>query len=300
MRLTQASMIALLTVLFISNSAAAQGRWEAFNNANTGFKGAVVCPVDDKEQANYFCYMVGCQNQKPLAHRVFFHGGVLPKSIQARVLVDGRDAGHMTFSHTGQTDYEDYHAPYDLAAHGALIAALKSGTRAELVLMDGTSGEVVNRTAMSLRGSSKALDSAVRQCSLPPPPPVQEPLALAKARVEKDCQTLDGTVTVEDGAVIKEDFDHDGLVDEVIDYAQITCDKAASLFCGSAGCPMEFYRQQQDGGFVRIGGGHMYGYQVTVKPVITLNLHGSACGKIGAAGCRKSFTVENNDLVPLE
>ncbi|WP_299937522.1 hypothetical protein [uncultured Pelagimonas sp.] len=300
MHLVKALMMALLALCCVSTSAVAQGRWEAFDNANTGFKGAVVCPVDDKEQANYFCYMVGCQNQKTLAHRIFFHGEVLPETLQARVLVDGNEAGRMTFTHTGQTDYEDYHAPYDLAAHGSLIGALKSGTRAELVLMDGTSGEVVNRTAMSLRGSSKALDSAARQCALPPPPPVQEPLALAKAKVEKDCRTFGGSVTVQDGAVIKEDFDRDGLLDQVIDYAQITCDKAASLFCGSAGCPMEFYRQQQGGGFVRIGGGHMYGYQVTVKPVITLNLHGSACGKIGAAGCSKSFTVENNDLVPLK
>ncbi|WP_299924384.1 hypothetical protein [uncultured Pelagimonas sp.] len=300
MHLVKALMMAFLALCCVSTSAVAQGRWEAFDNANTGFKGAVVCPVDDKEQANYFCYMVGCQNQKPLAHRIFFHGGVLPETLQARVLVDENEAGRMTFTHTGQTDYEDYHAPYDLAAHGSLIGALKSGTRAELVLMDGTSGEVVNRTAMSLRGSSKALDSAARQCALPPPPPVQEPLALAKAKVEKDCRTFGGSVTVQDGAVIKEDIDRDGLLDQVIDYAQITCDKAASLFCGSAGCPMEFYRQQQRGGFVRIGGGHMYGYQVTVKPVITLNLHGSACGKIGAAGCSKSFTVENNVLVPLK
>ncbi len=300
MHFSTAIIFALMAFWLGSTSAAAQGRWQAFDNAKTGFKGAVVCPIDDKELANYFCYMVGCQNQKPLAHRVFFHGGVLPQSLQARVLVDGKEAGRMTFTHTGQTDYEDYHAPYDLAAHGSLIGALKSGTRAELVLKDGTSGEVVNRTAMSLRGSSKALDSAARQCALPPPPGVKEPLALARAKVERDCGNLGGVVTVQDGAVIKEDFDRDGLVDEVIDYSQITCDKAASLFCGSAGCPMEFYRQQQGGGFVRIGGGHMYGYQVTVKPVITLNLHGSACGKIGAAGCSKSFTVENNDLVPLK
>lgn len=301
MRFWKMALMGLATSLGLAAQAEAQTRWDTFENVQTGYKGALVCPVNDRETGNYFCFMVGCQGDGPLLHRFFFVGGDLPQDLDAQMVVDGKVVGRMAFSHTGETEYEDYVGDYDLGSHGGMIAALKSGRRADLVLQSKIDGAELYRARLTLKGSSKALDFASKSCALPAPPPIEDPLAAAKKKVEDSCSGFQGsTVTLRDGAMREEDFDRDGLTDQIIDYSNIICDKVPTLLCGSAGCPMEFYRQQAEGGFVRVGGGHMYGYSVTVQPVITLNLHGSACGKVGAAGCTKSFTIKDNKMVPLQ
>lgn len=84
------------------------------------------------------------------------------------------------------------------------------------------------------------------------------------------------------------DLNGDGLKDWIFDYGHVDCDGAASFFCGSAGCTMQIVVSDGSGRWVEKFNGNAQGYKITARKgrtVVKLGLHGSACGKIGAAPC---------------
>lgn len=126
-----------------------------------------------------------------------------------------------------------------------------------------------------------SLAPAMQAVAAPPLPSVVE------ARVEqdvKDCDTHDAKF--EKGFITRRDVNGDGKEDYILDYGHYSCGGSHN-FCGSGGCSMAIY-VSRDGGhvmamddlvrdihFKTIGG----------RPAMLLGLHGSACGKMGAAAC---------------
>lgn len=101
-----------------------------------------------------------------------------------------------------------------------------------------------------------------------------------EARAE--CAGFDGGVLdVPDAAGIRTDLTGDGR-GWILDYAQMSCSTAASLFCGSGGCLAAL-----------VVGDHVttrmsQGLEVVTfgaKPVVLIEVHGSLCGGINPTPC---------------
>lgn len=90
------------------------------------------------------------------------------------------------------------------------------------------------------------------------------------------------------GFLTRKDINADGVEDFVLDYGAFSCGGMASIYCGSAGCVTVVFASLPGGSFVKAFDGNVQALSfVTVagKPAIRLGLHGSSCGKVGAAEC---------------
>jgi hypothetical protein len=85
----------------------------------------------------------------------------------------------------------------------------------------------------------------------------------------------------------------------VHDFNALDCQGAASLFCGSAGCPVAVFLSP---GYRVQPLGHVQGWRVepgTPLPTMVLSLHGSSCGRAGAAGCERRIGWNGRELAAL-
>lgn len=114
---------------------------------------------------------------------------------------------------------------------------------------------------------------------------------IADARAE--CRSVGGkSMSVSGEAVESVDLNGDGLQDYLVDYGQFGCNGAASLFCGTAGCRVEAVVATSPTQYRRVQLDNLRGFEVVKVDNVTLlqvNLHGSACGKVGAYDCVKRW-----------
>jgi hypothetical protein len=88
--------------------------------------------------------------------------------------------------------------------------------------------------------------------------------------------------------VTTRDINADGRPDYVLDYAKFKCGQDTTYFCGSAGCLTQVYASRPDGSYVQALDENVRRLrfaQLKGRPAMLLDLHGSACGKVGAAAC---------------
>lgn len=84
------------------------------------------------------------------------------------------------------------------------------------------------------------------------------------------------------------DLNGDGHEDAIIDYQYLHCDGATGTFCGTGGCTLRLYSGQRGGAFAEAGEFLSLGLKLQGsgrKRRIAISVHGSACGKPGAAQC---------------
>jgi hypothetical protein len=118
------------------------------------------------------------------------------------------------------------------------------------------------------------------QATAPLPPEVEAAIAEARGM----CTSMEGELlpaTAEAPWTRLGDFNADGQQDFVLDYAGFQCTTAASLFCGSAGCSVEVFMSQPDGGHTRTGAGNFEEFaivRVGDHDVIEFAEHGSEVG----------------------
>lgn len=94
--------------------------------------------------------------------------------------------------------------------------------------------------------------------------------------------------TLAKGFVARRDINGDGTEDFILDYGKFRCGTLGSFFCGSAGCTTQVFASLPNGGYARVLDANVQDVQfrtVGGRPVMILGLHGSACGKVGAAPC---------------
>lgn len=92
--------------------------------------------------------------------------------------------------------------------------------------------------------------------------------------------------------VTSRDVNGDGKPDYVLDYEHFQCGEDVTFFCGSAGCLTQVFASLPDGSYVKAWDENARAIRfvaVKGKPGMIVDLHGSACGKVGAAPCKKSF-----------
>lgn len=130
--------------------------------------------------------------------------------------------------------------------------------------------------------------------------PVLAANIIADARAE--CRSVGGkSMTVSGDAVQVFDLNGDGLQDYLVDYGQFRCNGAESIFCGTAGCLVEAVMATSAKQFVRVPMDNLRGYEVVKADGVTLlqvNLHGSACGQVGAYDCVKRWRYMNGRFEP--
>jgi hypothetical protein len=134
------------------------------------------------------------------------------------------------------------------------------------------------------------------------PYPAQVSAEIADGR--KECLSVGGkSMTASAEAVELSDVNGDGLPDYLVDYGQFQCNGAASsnLYCGTAGCPVVAFVAAPNKQYVQVSLGHLRGYTVVKADNLTLlqvNLHGSACGQVGAYDCVKRLRYASGRFEP--
>jgi hypothetical protein len=90
------------------------------------------------------------------------------------------------------------------------------------------------------------------------------------------------------GFITRKDINGDGIKDFILDYEKIECDDSASAWCGSAGCLTQVFASLPDGRSVEVLNTNVRALKfskVNGRPAMVLDLHGTECGRAGAAPC---------------
>ncbi len=286
--------ILALGLLPLAAPLAAQG-WDNTDQEGAGGAGAYVCPLDDAETGNLFCFRLGCTDAEPLRFEIDIVGGDAPEVLGVSLSVDGRAAGRLGFTRDDAQDGIALTAPFDPSLHRSLVSRLREGISAEVSLEYPDGAQAIE---MSLRGSSRALEAVLETCPMPEVP-LNDPAAVVLDQITTECATLGGTVAVEPGFERREDLDGDGIEDVVIDYAAAVCSEMASLYCGSGGCTVGFFLARGDA-YKRLFDGVIRNYTAMPGGRLALDLHGTACGLYGFEACRKVFDITGDNFTLLE
>lgn len=90
------------------------------------------------------------------------------------------------------------------------------------------------------------------------------------------------------GFVSERDVNGDGRNDYVLDYGKFKCGDSTTFFCGSAGCLVQIFVSAPNGSYSKVLDENVRRLRFAKlkgRPAILLDLHGSACGRTGAAPC---------------
>ncbi|HHC29557.1 MAG TPA: hypothetical protein ENK80_03195 [Rhodobacterales bacterium] len=273
--------------------------WAMVDTEGTGGAGAFVCAAPEGEASDPACLRISCDGGTPLHYEISLPGAAgdkLANPVAVEVEVDARAAGLLLFAPEPQgAGFTNLSAPFDPRLHRALIARLRKGNKAELVIQN-PSGAIT--FPLSLRGSGKTLGAVMETCPMPEVP-LNDPAAVVLDEVVRQCGELGGSVAMEPGFERHEDLDGDGREDVVIDYAAAVCSQMASLYCGSGGCTVGFFLAR-DEGYKRIFDGVIRGYAVKLGGLLALDLHGTACGLYGFEACRKVFRIADDSFALVD
>lgn len=283
-----------LGLMALASPLAAQG-WDNTDQEGAGGAGAYVCPLDDAETGNLFCFRLGCTDAAPLRFEINIVGGDAPDALDVAVSVDGRAAGRLGFARAPAEDFISLTAPFDPRLHRGLVSRLREGIRAELSLEFPDGEQAID---MSLRGSSRALGEVLATCPMPEVP-LNDPASVVLDQIVTECAAIGGTVAMEEGFERREDLDGDGTEDVVIDYAAAVCSEMASLYCGSGGCTVGFFLARGDA-YKRLFDGVIRNYSAMPGGRLALDLHGTACGLYGFEACRKVFDITGDNFALIE
>jgi hypothetical protein len=124
------------------------------------------------------------------------------------------------------------------------------------------------------------------------PPSVQQ----GQREAEAECRSAGGRPTAQPAFRAQHDLNGDGQPDYVHDFTGLDCAGAPSYFCGSAGCPVVVYVSPT---YRAQSLGHVQGWTMDASgrlPVMVLGLHGSSCGRVGAAGCEQRIGWNGREM----
>ncbi len=119
------------------------------------------------------------------------------------------------------------------------------------------------------------------------PPNLPKVVADAVARNNKECEA--GTKPLfKPGFLTTKDINGDGKPDYILNYESFQCGELVSLFCGTGGCLTEIFVTHDDGGYLPVWNEMARRIRfatVSKRPAMRIDLHGSACGRVGAERC---------------
>ncbi|RAP40396.1 hypothetical protein BYZ73_15755 [Rhodovulum viride] len=268
--------------------------WMPLTGTGGEFDGAVVC--EDHPWGESSCILFGCRAGQPIDLYVVSRTLTRSGLTDAMLTVDGRVISFAAFQR--QEGHDDlFFAGETRQGIEAIAEPLRRGSRFALDFEGGAAGLTLQG---SLRGSSQAIDHALSVCPMPLPAPVADPAGAALAQVQRDCADIGGTVTLEQPMARPVDIDGVAPMDLAVDFGAVRCSSASSMYCGSGGCSQQIYLGVAGGGYRPIYGDTMYGFEVPSPGVLRVEVHGSACGRVGASGaCSLTFRVDPDGVTLL-
>jgi hypothetical protein len=96
-----------------------------------------------------------------------------------------------------------------------------------------------------------------------------------------------GKFAMEPGFISRSDVNGDGIKDFILDYSKFACADGSHINCGGAGCLTQVF-VSADGDYVKVLDENVRALRfarVHGRPAMRLELHGSACGRVGAEPC---------------
>ncbi|PWS36172.1 hypothetical protein DFH01_13290 [Falsiroseomonas bella] len=129
----------------------------------------------------------------------------------------------------------------------------------------------------------------------------QRPAAAQRniAEAEADCRGAGGRPSLAPEFETVTEVNGDGQPDYVHAFDGLDCQGAATLFCGSAGCPVVLFLSP---GYRAQPLGHVQGWSVDRTgslPVLVLATHGSGCGRSGADGCEVRLAWNGREMARI-
>ncbi len=113
-----------------------------------------------------------------------------------------------------------------------------------------------------------------------------------QAAIKENEKTCDKAPKFKPKFVAERDVNGDGVKDYVLDYGQFECDGSSTYFCGTGGCLTQVFASLPNGSYVKVLDENVRDLKfrrVRGRPAMVLDLHGSACGKVGAAPCPRTL-----------
>lgn len=240
---------------------------------------AVACPAEADAAGGGLCLMVGCDAGQPLRWRLIADGD-LPDPLRVNMFIDEEPSGFLSLAQVSSDEVFDYVAQVDPEREVRLLEALRAGGGATMVL--DPDGEAIE-TALSLRGSGRAIAAAMEACPMRAPA-VEDPVATVLSSLEAECKDLGGRLEMVGGFERAEDLDGDGRDDLIIEYGGAPCTTALSLHCGSGGCVSDIY-MARDRGYVRAWSDVVRDVLNEEGTGVAISVHGSACDLAGVESC---------------
>jgi hypothetical protein len=102
------------------------------------------------------------------------------------------------------------------------------------------------------------------------------------------------------GFLVRKDINGDGVPDYILDYEKFQCGESASYFCGTAGCLTQVFASL-GGEYVKVLDDNVREIKfrtIKQRPAMILGLHGTACGKDGAAPCSMTLFWNGQKFSP--
>lgn len=111
-----------------------------------------------------------------------------------------------------------------------------------------------------------------------------------------ECKSFGSSVSPTNKFISTVDLNDDGALDYLIDTNEIN----APCFCGSGGCTIQAW--VSDGGsYIKAFESNVRGWQVSPRaslpPLLIVDLHGTACGGVGADLCVKALVYQDGKLI---
>ena len=260
-------------------------QWRFFRDANTGLTGAAMCPINDTQSGNFWCFSLACKPNEPRKFTIYMGGGDVPDGLNyVAVNVDGRQAGVIEMERSAPGASLELNGFWDTRKHAPMIEAMKRGNSARI---DVIQGQVQSRFPMTLRNSRAVFDQALAACP-DIPVAVQDPRAELLSELGKECSEFGGgTVVPSADFEVRDDVTGDGLPDIIFNQSGARCSAAATIWCGSAGCPVVIYRALATGGYQKVFNAYARDWRKVPGdlPIIEFSVHGTNCGGVGADAC---------------
>lgn len=140
-------------------------------------------------------------------------------------------------------------------------------------------------------GSASAKDAA----TLPPFRAIDYPMEIRKALSygPEECKRQGGgKVIFAPDTVRRHDLNGDGRDDYVVTFEDTECTGRQSVFCGTAGCSVDFYVTLPNGKLRNVFSDRIRGYEILdASHVVRFELHGAYCGGAGNPSCFKERRI---------
>ncbi len=120
------------------------------------------------------------------------------------------------------------------------------------------------------------------------------------ARAAEACRAMGGRPGTA-AMLAVDDLNGDGGEDWVLDFAKMDCAGAPHPFCGSGGCSLQIYFWAGGGRWSLVLDELVQAYRFTGSGTarrLRVKLGGSACGRVNAASCDRTYRLERARVVP--